>query len=200
GSASRRMSMNSGKGGRPYGTRHVLDWFVFRRADGTGGWFSVNEMSAPRYRTKEYREDGPFNSKREAEYFAKKSIQTNPLAVFGVGNPSQSFKVWCSKCDFKKTAKTKTEAQRIGERHADSVRHAVVVYPSGSGQSNPPRRTCHTIAGTVYNRVKEIRAEKTMFKPGLYKHPFKQGVKLYALDDGALLVKSTKGQSLWGRA
>jgi hypothetical protein len=67
------------------------------------------------------------------------------------------------------------------------------------GVANPPKRISTGIAGVVYSRCLEIRAEKTKFKPGLYKHPFSRsaGVQILALDNGDLLVHSTRGVNLW---
>ena len=67
------------------------------------------------------------------------------------------------------------------------------------GIGNPPRSVHATVEGVVYSRCLEIRAEKTKFKPGLYRHPFsrKAGVQILALDTGDLLVHSTRGVNLW---
>lgn len=56
------------------------------------------------------------------------------------------------------------------------------------------------IEGVVYNRCLEIRAEKTTHKPGYYRHPFsrRSGVQILALDNGDLLIHSTRGIALWG--
>lgn len=67
------------------------------------------------------------------------------------------------------------------------------------GVGNPPKKIHTGIAGVIYSRCMEIRAEKTKFKPGLYRHPFsrKAGVQILALDNGDLLVHSTAGINLW---
>lgn len=67
------------------------------------------------------------------------------------------------------------------------------------GLANPPKRVNAEIKGIVYSRCLEIRAEKTKYKPGLYKHPFSRssGVQILALDNGDLLVHSTRGVNLW---
>lgn len=66
-------------------------------------------------------------------------------------------------------------------------------------QENPPRSVNANIEGVVYNRCIEIRAEKTGYKKGFYKHPFSKGsqVCIYALDNGDLLVHSKAGVKLW---
>ena len=63
----------------------------------------------------------------------------------------------------------------------------------------PPRSVSANIEGVVYNRCIEIRAEKTGYKKGFYKHPFSRGsqVCIYALDNGDLLVHSKAGVKLW---
>lgn len=66
---------------------------------------------------------------------------------------------------------------------------------------NPPQRINVGIAGIVYNRCLEIRAEKTGYKKGLYRHPFsrKSEVRIFALDNGDLLIHSTRNVRLWKR-
>ena len=67
------------------------------------------------------------------------------------------------------------------------------------GLANPPRSVHANIEGIIYNRCIEIRAEKTGYKKGFYKHPFSRGsqVCIYALDNGDLLVHSKAGVKLW---
>lgn len=66
-------------------------------------------------------------------------------------------------------------------------------------RDNPPRSISANIEGIIYNRCIEIRAEKTGYKKGFYKHPFSRGsqVCIYALDNGDLLVHSKAGMKLW---
>jgi len=65
--------------------------------------------------------------------------------------------------------------------------------------SNPLRSVSANIEGIIYNRCIEIRAEKTGYKAGFYKHPFSKGSKvcIYGLDNGDLLVHSKAGVKLW---
>lgn len=67
------------------------------------------------------------------------------------------------------------------------------------GFPNPPKSVNVSVAGVLYSRCLEIRAEKLKYKPGLYKHPFtrKAGVQILALDSGDLLVHSTRRVNLW---
>lgn len=67
------------------------------------------------------------------------------------------------------------------------------------GLANPPHSVNANIEGVIYNRCIEIRAEKTGYKKGYYKHPFSRGsqVCIYALDNGDLLVHSKAGVKLW---
>ena len=67
------------------------------------------------------------------------------------------------------------------------------------GFPNPPKSVNVSVAGILYSRCLEIRAEKLKYKPGLYKHPFtrKAGVQILALDSGDLLVHSTRKVNLW---
>ena len=64
---------------------------------------------------------------------------------------------------------------------------------------NPPQRVNAAVAGIIYNRCLEIRAEKTGYKKGLYRHPFNRnsGVQILALDNGDLLIHSTRKVRLW---
>lgn len=65
---------------------------------------------------------------------------------------------------------------------------------------NPGKEIRAKVAGVIYSRCIEIRAEKTVHKPGLYRHPFhkKSRVEILALDNGALLIHSRAGERLWG--
>lgn len=65
---------------------------------------------------------------------------------------------------------------------------------------NPGKEIRAKVAGVIYNRCIEIRAEKTVHKPGFYRHPFhkKSRVEILALDNGALLIHSKAGERLWG--
>lgn len=67
------------------------------------------------------------------------------------------------------------------------------------GFANPPQRINTGIAGVIYNICHEIKAEKTGVKKGLYRHPFsrKSGVQILALDNGDLLIHSTRKVRLW---
>jgi len=75
----------------------------------------------------------------------------------------------------------------------------ITVVGLANPQENPPRSVNANIEGIIYNRCIEIRAEKTGYKRGFYKHPFSRGsqVCIYALDNGDLLVHSKAGVKLW---
>jgi hypothetical protein len=65
---------------------------------------------------------------------------------------------------------------------------------------NPPKRITANVAGVLYNRCLEIRAEKTLGRhKGLWYHPFKRDsdVQILALDTGDLLIHSRSGKFLW---
>lgn len=65
---------------------------------------------------------------------------------------------------------------------------------------NPPKRIMASVAGVLYNRCLEIRAEKTLGRhKGLWYHPFKKEseVQILALDTGDLLIHSRNGKFLW---
>lgn len=66
---------------------------------------------------------------------------------------------------------------------------------------NPPKRINTTVAGVLYNRCVEVRAEKTGAGSlkGFYYHPFKRDsqVCILALDNGDLLIHSKAGERLW---
>lgn len=85
------------------------------------------------------------------------------------------------------------------------ARNPIAVYTLGNPRrkkKTPPH--ANGVAGILYHRCLEVRAEKTVggpgFKPGLYRHPFAQnsGVQILALDNGDLLLHSTRGKRLWG--
>lgn len=68
------------------------------------------------------------------------------------------------------------------------------------GLGNPPKSIKANVEGVVYNRCLEVRAEKTgKFQKGLWRHPFskKSQVQILALDNGDLLLHSTRGVKLW---
>lgn len=75
----------------------------------------------------------------------------------------------------------------------------ITVVGLANPQENHPRSVSANIEGIIYNRCIEIRAEKTGYKAGFYKHPFSKGSKvcIYALDNGDLLVHSKAGVKLW---
>ena len=68
-------------------------------------------------------------------------------------------------------------------------------------KQNPAHRINTSIAGVLYNRCVEIRAEKTSAKglKGLYYHPFLERSKVcvLALDNGDILIHSKAGEKLW---
>lgn len=126
--------------------------------------------------------------------------QENPITLVGAfGNPRKKrYIIQCVTCRYAQGNVTKVQAVSLGRTHADTTGHSlkVSVY---HWQSNPPRRTCHTIDGVVYNDVHEVKAEKTGYMPGLYKHPFEEGSRMLALDSGGLLIENTRGKKLWKR-
>lgn len=65
---------------------------------------------------------------------------------------------------------------------------------------NPGSTVKARVEGVVYNRLIEIRAEKTTHKPGFYRHPFHKSTRaqILALDNGDLLIHSMSGKRLWG--
>ena len=131
------------------------------------------------------------------------AVQPNPISVIGaLGNPKKNpvYMLKCAQCPFSKQGLTKTYAKRIGHEHADKYQHQIQVIPRPY-TANPPKEFCAGIEGTIYNVVKEIRAEKTRYLPGLYKHPFskRSKVKMLALDTGDILIHSQAGENLWKR-
>lgn len=66
-------------------------------------------------------------------------------------------------------------------------------------RKNPPHGINAGIAGVIYNRCVEIRAEKTTYEPGYYRHPFSRKAKVcvLALDNGDILIHSKAGVNLW---
>lgn len=109
----------------------------------------------------------------------------NPLAVFSAGNPAKQKRPL-----FHRKQPTPT-ARALGVKRRPAPARKYTKNPSVSAG----------IAGVVYNRCVELRAEKTGYKPGLYRHPFskKSRVQILALDNGDLLIHSQAGIKLWGR-
>lgn len=94
----------------------------------------------------------------------------------------------------------KTEREFFGKGGPLEVKeNPITIVGLANPQENPPRSVSANIEGVVYNRCIEIRAEKTGYKKGFYKHPFSKGsqVCIYALDNGDLLVHSKAGVKLW---
>jgi len=75
----------------------------------------------------------------------------------------------------------------------------ITIVGLANPQKNPPHSINANIEGIIYNRCIEIRAEKTGYKAGFYKHPFSRGSKvcILALDNGDLLIHSKAGVKLW---
>ena len=93
----------------------------------------------------------------------------------------------------------KTERKFFGKGGPlEMKKNPITVVGLANPQGNPPRVNAN-IEGVIYNRCIEIRAEKTGYKKGYYKHPFSRGSKvcIYALDNGDLLVHSKAGVKLW---
>lgn len=93
-------------------------------------------------------------------------------------------------------ASTKGKKSLSDFYHGKAIAHRESELQAKHLRMNPGSK----VAGVIYNRVVEVRAEKTgSFQPGLYKHPFKKNshVKMLALDNGDILLHSTSGQKLW---
>lgn len=99
-------------------------------------------------------------------------------------------KAVCGALWYHKASPAAKRAALRRERH-----NPLVIY----GLGNPGARVQARVEGVIYNRVLEIRAEKTGYKPGLYRHPFSRAAKvcLLALDNGDILVHSRAGKKLW---
>lgn len=101
------------------------------------------------------------------------------------------------------------KAASLKEMQRAHTRNPLAVYGLGNPKKRriPSRvngRVNTSVAGILYHRCLEVRAEKTVggpgFTPGLYRHPFARnsGVQILALDNGDLLLHSTRGKRLWG--
>lgn len=148
----------------------------------------------------------PFHSLREMH-----PVRDNPITVVGLLNPGKkkhssklvipeqidpkTFSDWVKRGALKVTSRGDENTYGVTE-----FGHEYYMKDYGAGiQDNPPRSVSANIEGIVYNRCIEIRAEKTGYKKGFYKHPFSRGsqVCIYALDNGDLLVHSKAGVKLW---
>lgn len=116
------------------------------------------------------------------------STRLNPLAVFSVANPGRKHG------KFRSCVRKVSKSLRARGRAGDPARIC------GAALNNPPNSIHARVEGVIYNRCIEIRAEKTVYKPGLYKHPFsrKSRVQVLALDNGDILIHSQAGTKLWG--
>jgi hypothetical protein len=146
---------------------------------------------------------------------AARAMKMNPLAVFTVGNPKRRPLKYRSlqaikdvgerhlvKLAYDQLKKPSRVAGRRGMPSTRTARKILKRHGFKEPEGNPPKRLNVGIAGVVYNRALEIRAEKTVYQPGLYKHPFdrKSQVEVLALDNGDLLLHSIVGVRLWGQA
>lgn len=122
---------------------------------------------------------------------AASAMKMNPLAVFTVGNPGRPHGKFRS-C-VKQVKKSLKKYRRTGSPEA---------ICGAALNENPPDHISANIQGIIYHRCLEIRAEKTGWKPGLYRHPFsrRSGVQVLALDNGDILIHSAHGKRLWKRA
>ncbi len=81
------------------------------------------------------------------------------------------------------------------------TQHKNPIILNSTPRRNPPRDVHANVAGILYHRCLEIRAEKTSAKglKGLYYHPFleRSQVCILALDNGDLLIHSKIGEALW---
>lgn len=106
------------------------------------------------------------------------------------------------------SAKSLAAAKKDIDLIVDVKENPVAVFGVGNPgkrkkvQKNPPGTVSARVMGVIYHHCMEIRAEKTGWKPGFYRHPFKRrsGVQILALDNGDLLIHSTKGVKLWEQA
>lgn len=140
----------------------------------------------------------------------RKAGKRTELEFFGKGGPleyANSFREYVEEV----YAIPWREYPKLTQSHKDNILHfyhldrnrmkdnPITVVGLANPQENPPRSVNANIEGIVYNRCIEIRAEKTGYKKGYYKHPFSRGsqVCIYALDNGDLLVHSKAGVKLW---
>lgn len=71
------------------------------------------------------------------------------------------------------------------------------------GLGNPPNRISAKVAGIIYRRCVEVKAEKLgKFQKGFWRHPFDAAsqVHVLALDNGDILLHSVAGTRLWEKA
>lgn len=71
------------------------------------------------------------------------------------------------------------------------------------GLGNPPNHVSAKVAGIIYRRCIEVKAEKLgKFQKGFWRHPFDASsqVHVLALDNGDILLHSVAGVPLWERA
>lgn len=186
-SAARRMGLNPK---RPHSFKGRL-WFV---VSGTkSGWGIWNEVTEQLYVIPEYgafkgeikHTYGPFVTAKEAEKY---------LIAIGEGRivPGERLNPGCPPGTFRAYLKK----VRSSPSHKRMRKNPIAIY----GLGNPGGRINAKIEGVIYNRVIEVRAEKTgSWKPGFYRHPFAKRSKvcMLALDNGDILMHSRSGKKLW---
>lgn len=97
--------------------------------------------------------------------------------------------------DVRKTKKMPPFQPRPGRYR--TRKNPIAIYGLGNPRLNG--RINAKIEGVIYNRVVEVKAQKTGYQPGYYRHTFsrKNQVKIFGLDNGDLLLHSTAGVKLW---
>lgn len=156
---------------------------------------------------------GPWSNEGTLEEFTAKVnggryrirwIKKNPITV--VGNPKRSREVSVFdrhqlKIAYDTLKMPDAMVGVMGGPNKEEAREIIRRLTGKIAKENPPARVNATIAGVLYNRCREIRAEKTSATglKGLYYHPFleRSKVMVLALDSGDILIHSQAGERLW---
>lgn len=192
GLAARAMGMNPKQS----------DYWVYAKG---GVWHIVKQLPPGT------RGPGPFASKKDAKQWIQRLYEQSGGMSPGKSNPGRPPKRWFRSCvkqvsrripqvrDPKAVCGSLWHRKASPAAKASAVRrereNPIAIY----GLGNPGARISAKVEGIIYNRVIEIRAEKTGYRPGLYRHPFSKASKvcLLALDNGDILVHSKAGKKLW---
>lgn len=146
---------------------------------------------------------GPFDSSQALRESIRRGFQGSELSPMFLNNPGRRHGAFRS-CVRQVGRKLKQRgipgsAPKICGKALRPNKNPLAIY----GLGNPGSPVKARVAGVIYNRVHEVRAEKTGgFKPGLYRHPFTKRSKvcMLALDNGDILIHSQTGARLWKEA
>ena len=135
---------------------------------------------------------GPFRNDVDASHYQQAYLLKHKLKENkNPGAKWHFYKAVAATEKAQKAKKPKAKAFHLGERFA----HKESALISKMLHQNP--RSSLT---KIYDNVLAIEAQKgkdSLWPKELFKHKFKSGSHIYGLEDGSILIKSSKGKRLW---